>query len=265
MKLKGKRVLITGASSGIGKALALAFAASGAKLVLASRKVESLERVAKKVKNKFPRFMKPLVVPCDVSSAREVQNLVAACISSLDGIDILVNNAGICVYGAAARTELDDYQKIMRVNYFGTLNCMLAAIPQMQRIANTLIVNITSVAAIHGVPYLAAYCASKSAIVALSQSLRAELAPGGPRIMLVYPGYTETDIFVNEKRVGGAKRPEGPYATASEVATAIIRAIKKEKLDLIFTAEGKALSLLQGFSPWLVRKAMEKIAFDLKE
>jgi len=265
MKIEGQRVLITGASSGIGLALSFVFARKGAILALASRRFGRLKEVAQEIYSTFYHIPKPLAIPCDVANRESGRRLIKSCVNHLGGIDILVNNAGISVYGNTERIEVKDFHSIMAVNFFGALHCMLDVIPRMKKQGKGLIVNIASIAAQHGVPYLGAYCASKSALVAVSQSLRAELSKSGISIMIVYPDYTETGIFKNEKNVGGAYRPKGPYYPAPKVGEVIVKAIEDEKRDLFLSPKGRALALFQGLLPWLVEKIMQRIAIELRE
>jgi len=153
----------------------------------------------------------------------------------------------------------------MDVNFFGSIHCILEVLPHMKRRGQGHIVNIASVAAKHGVPYLGAYGAGKAAIVALSQSLRAELSGSGISVVVVYPGYTQTEFFAKEKLVGGGHRPAQPYESPEKVAKAIIRGIKKNKQEIVLSREGKTLSVAQGLLPYIVDKAMARIAHKLKE
>ena len=265
MRIDGTRVIVTGASSGIGRALAIALAESGAVLTLAARRGDRLEEVVREIAERAPSSPPAVAVPCDVSNAADVAVLVGGTVERLGGVDVLVNNAGISVFGEEARTSVDDYRDLMSVNFFGALHLLREVLPFMRRQGSGLIVNVASVAALYGVPYLAAYCASKAALVALSQSLRAELSGSGVRVMIVYPGYTETEIFEREKRVGGARRPPGRYASAADVAEAIIRAIEADARDLYMTARGRALSVLRGLAPPIVERAMRNIARELAD
>lgn len=265
MRIEGQRVIVTGASSGIGRALALALARRGAVLTVASRAADRLEETSREIAAACPDAPAPVAVACDVSSPSDVSALIGSVVERLGAVDVLINNAGISVYGRAELTSADDFLALMSVNFFGALNCIREVLPFMKRRESGLIVNIASVAALHGVPYLAAYGASKAALVSASQSLRAELSGSGVRIMIVYPGYTKTDIFERESRVGGARRPEGSYASADDVAEAIVRAMQAGGHDLILTAQGRTLSVLRGVAPRIVQRAMRKIAQELRE
>jgi short-subunit dehydrogenase len=265
MQLEGKRVLITGASSGIGRALTWEFARSGAVLALAARNESALQKVSCEIGLAFPLLPVPLVTCCDVADSASVRISVEACRDALGGIDVLVNNAGICVYGDSARTPMKDIREVMEVNFFGAIHCIFECMSLMKAAGFGLIVNITSVAAIHGIPYLGAYGASKAALAAIGQSLRAELKGSGISVMNVYPNYTRTALFEHEKNVGGAHRPQPPYADPAEVAGKIVRAIKQNRRDLILSGQGKALFMFQGLVPSLVEKKMKQIADRLRD
>jgi short-subunit dehydrogenase len=261
--LKDTRIIITGASSGIGRALACRMAAEGARLGLVARNRDHLVEVSDHLAKIYPRDQKPLVFACDVSRMLSVSKFIRDFDRHFGGIDIVINNAGTGVYGIVERTMIKDFNRVMAVNYYGAANCMLKALPALKKTGG-LIVNITSVAAMYGVPYLGAYSASKAALVALSQSLRAELSHSGVSIMIVYPGYTQTAFFDHEKKVGGARRPKGHFMSPDKVAEAISKAIIHGRKDLVLSAEGKALTISQRLLPWLVDIAMARIAQRLK-
>jgi short-subunit dehydrogenase len=263
VRIDGKHVIVTGASSGIGRALARSLAARGAVLTLAARRLDRLEELSREIGGRSGGTP-PVAVRCDVSDPDDVSRLVGGTVERLGYVDILVNNAGICVYGEAQRTSVDDFRDMMSVNFYGALHCVREVLPFMLRRGSGLIVNVATVAALHGVPYLAAYGASKAALVALSQSLRAELADTGVRLVIVYPGYTESEIYEREKHVGGARRPEFKYAPTEDVAEAVVRAIESGRRDLVLTAQGKALSVLRGVAPSVVERVMRRIARELR-
>ncbi|UCG94740.1 MAG: SDR family NAD(P)-dependent oxidoreductase, partial [Candidatus Aerophobus sp.] len=237
----------------------------GAMLALTARRLKNLRKVSDEIKDAFPDVQAPLLIPCDVSDKEDAIRLIRKCANHLGGIDILINNAGIGVYGNAELTTLEDFRSVMEVNFFGSVNCILEALPHMKKMGKGLIINIASVAAMHGIPYAGAYSASKAALVALSQSLRAELVKNGISIMVVYPGYTQTNFFNIEKKVGGARRPGGPYAPAKKVARSIIKAIESERRDLVLSLVGKALKFSQSLMPWLADRVMQRIAYKLAD
>jgi short-subunit dehydrogenase len=264
-KIEGKRVLITGASSGIGKALAKEFAARGAVMALTARSKARLEETRDELRAAFPHNAAPHIFPCDVANKKDVNRLIRHCEKKMGGVDVLINNAGIGVYGSATNTVPEDYSSIMSVNFLGAVHCVLGILPLMQKAGEGQIINISSVAALHGIPYLGAYSASKAALSAFCQSLRAELAQANVRVMVVYPGYTQTDFFSKEKKVGGGLRPPGPYASPHKVARAIIQAVKKDKRDLVLSFKGKALYFGRSLFPGLVQRAMLDLTKKLKD
>jgi len=219
----------------------------------------------REIADRFPAAPAAVAVRCDVSNQRDVSTLIGGAIERFGSIDVLVNNAGISVFGDAGRTTLQDYRDVMAVNFLGAVHCMSEALPFMLRRESGLIVNVATVAALHGVPYLGAYGASKAALVSLSQSVRAELDGTGVRVMIVYPGYTDTEIFGVEKKVGGARRPPGQYAPAEGVAEAIARGIESDARDVFLTARGRLLSILRGAAPFVVEHAMRRIARELRD
>jgi len=264
-KIQEARVLITGASSGIGRATAFEFAAKGAKLILTARRFEYLKELAREIKQAFPGITVPLAIRANVTKIKEVKSLIKSSVDHFGGIDILINNAGLGVYGDTERTTIEEFRLLMEVNFMGAVRCILEVLPIMKKENKGLIINIASVAAKHGVPYLGAYSASKAALVALSQSLRAELVDSHVSMMIVYPGYTQTDFFKKEKKLGGAHRPPEPYASPQKVAEAIVKASQRDKRDLVLSMEGKALTFFKHSMPWLVERAMERIALQLRD
>lgn len=265
MRLDGKRALVTGASSGIGAALALALGARGTRLILAARGKSQLQGTASMVALRYPALSPPMVIPCDVADQESVRALIAGASGRMGGLDVLINNAGISVYGLAEYCSTADFERVMAVNFYGPLYATLAALPLMRRQGGGLIVNVASVAALHGVPYLAAYSASKAALATLAQSLRAELHQSGIRLLTVYPGYTRTSLFDREKKLGGARRPRRGYAAPEGVARSIVRAIERDVDELVLSPPGRALSLLRGLLPGLVQRAMRVLAVQLRE
>ena len=265
MRLEGRHVLVTGASSGIGLELARVLCERGAALALASRSQDRLEQVSEELASGNPGAARPLPVACDLSDETSVRALIGTCIETLGTLDVLVNNAGICVYGPVEKTSVSNMRSLLDVNYVGAAQAMLEVLPFMRRQGHGLIVNVSSLAALHGVPYLGAYGASKAALVTLSQSMRVELAGSGVEVMLAYPDYTESAIYENELKVGGAVRPPGPYAPTREVAEAIVRGMESGARELILSSRGKRLSVLSRLAPRLVERRMKALADELRD
>lgn len=264
VRLDGAGIVITGASSGIGRALAEAIARKGGRLVLAARRRGPLAETGEALAG-LGSGGHPLIVPCDVQEDAGVRRLINAAISHLGGIDVLINNAGTCVYGDGIRMTPNDVEWMLRVHVLGPYYGMRAVVPHMRGRGGGLIVNVASIAALHGVPYLSGYGAAKAAQVALSQSLRSELHGTGVHVMVVCPGYTDTNLFESEKNVGGARRPAGRYQSADAVAASIVKAIERGRNDLVLTAEGKLLNLTRSLWPSLVDLVFNRMAARLQE
>jgi short-subunit dehydrogenase len=245
--------------------MAKEFSRRRAVLVLAARDQRALHEVQNDILLAQPECTKPLIADCDISDRESVHKLATSCRDNLGGIDILINNAGTCIYGETTRSAMDDARAVMEVNFFGSLNCMAAFLPMMTAAGHGLIVNIASVAALHGVPYLAAYGASKAALVAYSESLRAELSGTGVTVMNIYPNYIQTPLFDNEKKLGGAHRPAHNYADAANVARQIAAAIESGRNDLVLSGEGKLLFALRGLVPSWIERQMSRMAERLRD
>jgi short-subunit dehydrogenase len=245
--------------------LAWELARRGAACSLAARRIDRLEVLAHRIAASHPGAERPVALCCDVTDQGSVDQAVATAAGRMGGIDLLINNAGISVYGETSRTSVQDLAQLLDVNLLGSVRTVQAVLPHLQRQGKGTIINIASVAAIRGVPYLAGYGASKAALAAYSQSLRAEVARQGIRVQVVYPGYVQTSIFDKEKKLGGARRPRQPYAPADRVARRIVTAIEKETPEVVLGASGRWLALLHGSLPGLVDRAMERLARNLGE
>src|SRR3954447_23740626 len=191
--LKNKTVVITGASSGIGRAAALELARRGANLVLAARRAELLEEVA--------IACRALGVDCrtvvtDVTLRSDCQHLIDVA----GDVDVLINNAGFAIFDAFENAKPDDLESMMQTNYFGAVWCAQAVLPQMLARRRGTIVNVASIAGIMGYARMGGYCATKFAMIGFSEALRDEVIGRGVRVMLVCPGTTDTEFFVKAER-----------------------------------------------------------------
>jgi len=264
MQVAGRTVVITGASSGIGRCLAAEVAARGGTAALVSRREPALRELAEELSRRYPEAPPAVVASADVSDRASVIDALRRVRRARGDIDVLINNAGISIYGPAERTEPEHLRTLLDVNLFGPLHATLAVLPEMRRHDDGVIVNVASVAALRGVPFLGAYGASKAAVAAFGQSLRAELAGTGIRVLNVYPGYTRTPLFEHERRLGGARRPSGPYAEPEEVARAVIRALEGRRTELVLSREGRAMWALARVAPRLLDRALAAVARTLR-
>ena len=195
MKLKDKVAVITGAGRGIGRFISLSFAGEGADLVLAARSRDQLEKVAKDVEKKGRRS---IVVPCDVSSSRDVRRLAETVISDFGKLHILVHSAGISKRSKFSEYADETWMEVIRVNLFGVYLCTKALLPMIQEIGEGRIIMIASTAGKNPVPFNTAYSASKHGLLGLTKSLASELAiTGYPGITVnaICPFFVKTDMF----------------------------------------------------------------------
>lgn len=241
-----KIVIVTGASTGIGRETALAFAAAGANVVAAARNADQLAGLAAAA----PRIV---TVPTDVTRDDDVRRLVEATLAKFGRVDILVNNAGFGIRASVADTGFADAQRLMDVNFFGTLRCIQAVLPQMKQQGSGQIVNVGSVLSLLATPRHSVYCASKFAVRALSDALRIELRGPGIDVILIMPGYTDTPFFENQVRYGGPLRI-GPIKGQhpSKVARTILRACARRQREVVLTAPGKLGAFLKRWCPRLL-------------
>ena len=201
-------ILITGASSGIGKVTCLHLAERGYRVIGSSR---SLERLAALFDEAEERGLKVYGAELDMNSDESVDSVMPALIAQFGSIDALVNNAGFGVWGPVQSLSIDELKTQFEANFFGAVRMIHAVLPGMIERGAGRIVNISSVLGRLGTPFNGAYVASKFALEGISESLRAELAPFGVRVSVVEPGLFETDFQKNEVRAERADDPDMPY------------------------------------------------------
>jgi NAD(P)-dependent dehydrogenase (short-subunit alcohol dehydrogenase family) len=189
-RLEGKTVMVTGAATGIGRAVADRLAAEGARLALTDIQADALERTASELRD---AAVEVVSVPGDIVDPAVSRQLVELAESDLDGLDGLVNNVGILIMKNLEDTTLEDFDRLMHVNCYSQLVAMQAAVPAMRRRGSGAVVNVASVGALVALPNVSAYCPSKSAVVGLTRSAAAEFAPV-IRVNAVCPGGVETDM-----------------------------------------------------------------------
>jgi len=251
MRLRDKTVIVTGASSGIGRETAIAFARADAKLVLASRNEAALNELAAEV---LPLVQRVLVIPTDVTQRVTVDAMAEQAAQEMGSIDILVNNAGVGLNALLAEGSMTNIRRLFEVNVFGALHCIQAVVPYMRRQGSGQIINVSSVAGKIATPRNGAYAATKFALTAISDALRLELADYGITVTTVYPGVTDTPFMNNVLKEVEVPPIPGIVrgVSARRVANAIVRAARWEKREVYVTVTDRMAVGLKNVSPCVV-------------
>ena len=261
----GRVVWITGASSGIGEALALAFAHAGAQLILSGRRTDELERVAAACGR-----LAPFVLPLDLTRPQEFAPAVVQVQRHFGRLDVLVHNAGVGQRALAHETLPAVERAIMEVNYFGPIGLTKAALPLLLASGTGSVVVISSVMAYLGTPRRSAYAASKHALHGWFDSLREEVRPGGLHVGLICPGYVNTNLFAHALTATGAAPARADRGPARGIAPtvcarAILRAVAQRRDEILVGGAEIWAVRLKRFAPrlWsrLLRRAVARGRF----
>jgi short-subunit dehydrogenase len=256
--IRGARILITGASQGIGRALAEEAARRGARVLAAARSWDQLQELADKVRAQGGSLA---IVQADVTQPDDRRRMVEAAQQHLGGLDILINNAGIGATGHFADVGPERLRKIFEVNFFGLTETTRVCLPLLRQGRQPAIVNISSIAGKRGIPARSEYSASKFAVQGFSEALRAELAKDGIDVLVICPGLTATNFSQNmleQKALVPMDHLRG--MTAEQVAVATLRAIEKGRREITLTWQGKLIVWVSRFLPRLAdRIAARKI------
>lgn len=258
-KMNDKVVVITGASSGIGKALAMEFAGRGASVVMAARNSERLEHAAAVVAAKNARV---LSVVADVSSEHDCKALIDKTVDEFGRVDILINNAGISMRALFEDTSLDVIRKLMDINFWGTVYCTKYALPHLLAVKGS-VAGVSSIAGYKGLPGRTGYSASKFAMHGFLETLRIENMKKGLHVLIACPGFTSSNIRNTALNGRGEQQGESPrdetgMMSPEEVAFHIANAIARRKDRLTLTFQGRLTVLLNKFFP----KFMDKQVYN---
>jgi NAD(P)-dependent dehydrogenase (short-subunit alcohol dehydrogenase family) len=263
LDFRGRSVLITGGSRGLGLVVARELAAEGARLTLAARDKAELERARKELDSLGADVS---IAVCDVGVRSEAEALIRNVVERTGTIDVLINNAGVIQVGPVDHMDYADFEHAMAVHFWGPLHTMLAAIPVMRAKGSGRIVNVSSIGGKIGVPHMVPYCASKFALTGLSDSIRGELAKDGIYVTTVCPGLMRTGSPFNawfkgrhrEEFTWFAISDSLPFATidARRAASQLINACRYGEAELVITWPAKLAIVANAVAPEVVAFAM---------
>ncbi|HEY1024981.1 MAG TPA: SDR family oxidoreductase [Sphingobacteriaceae bacterium] len=260
MDLTNKTVIITGASSGIGRACAEEFARRGANLVLAARQYVTLCEITQELESRFG--IKAIAVQCDVASESDCEHLVKQAILTFSRIDVLINNAGISMRALFRDLDLVVLRNLMDVNFWGAVYCTKYAMPELLKNKGS-VVGVSSIAGYRGLPGRTGYSASKFALNGFLEALRVENLKTGLHVMIAAPGFTASNIRNTALAKDGSSHgetsmDEGKMMTAEEVAQIIADGVVKRKRTIVMTTQGKLAVLMNKLAPaWVDKKVYQ--------
>jgi len=259
MELAGKVVVVTGASMGIGEAIAKAFAEEGASLMLLSRDVARAEAARMRI----GLADRTAALACDVRNSEEIDRVLALTLHHFKRVDVWVNNAGRGLMDSVAQVEAPAIHDLFETNFFGAISAMQAVIPVMRQQGGGSIINISSVAGHIPLPFHAAYSATKFALNAMGKGAGVELKKDNIHVLTVCPGYVRTAFSDNAERGKDVKRVRPGRVrgvTAERVARATLRGYMKQKREVIVPWTMHVPVKLYQLFPTLVEMAMERMA-----
>jgi NADP-dependent 3-hydroxy acid dehydrogenase YdfG len=251
--LKNKVIVVTGASSGIGEAMAREYAKMGAKVVMCARREEELRRIASEIESAGGRVA---YAACDVVKEEDCKHLIEVAVEAFGGIDILICNAGLSMRALFDDCDLKVLHRLMDVNFWGTVNCTKYALPWIQKSKGS-IVGISSVAGIHGLPGRTGYSASKYAMTGFLDTIRVENLKKGVHVMTACPGFTASNVRFSALTADGTQQGETPrdeakMMTPEQVAHIVAKGIRRRKRLCLMEWEGRGTHLIKKFFPGLV-------------
>ena len=250
---KDKVVIVTGASSGIGEAIAHEFARNGSKVVLAARSADKLTEIIKELN---AEKLTATFVRTDITKEGDCRKLIESTVELYGTIDILVNNAGVSMRALFLETELKVLHQLMNVNFWGTVYCTKYALPYLIERKGSLI-GVSSVAGFHGLPGRTGYSASKFAMHGFLETIRIENLKKGLHVMIIAPGFTTTAIRKHALLADGSEQGESPrdehkLMPPEYVAKWVLKGIRKKKRNKLLTWDGRLTALFQRILPGLV-------------
>jgi short-subunit dehydrogenase len=256
--LNKKRILLTGASSGIGAVLATLLAQEGADLVLLARRKDRLEEIAKQIHQQFGD-RKVVIVDGDITDAEVRRRAVQTAVEQLGGLDILINNAGMGATALVENTTQETLRRIFEVNFFALIELTQLALPHLKQGTEPMVVNLSSIVGLRGLPHYGVYGAAKFAVAGLSESMRAEVSKYGIDVLVVCPGTTQTEFFdVLYQSTSAPALPNHRPVSSEYVAIRIVRAMKRGTHKIIPYLPAAFLDKMNRLCPrfvdWLMKR-----------
>ncbi|HKB97563.1 MAG TPA: SDR family NAD(P)-dependent oxidoreductase [Terriglobales bacterium] len=258
MEMDGKVVVVTGASMGIGEAIAKVFADEGASVVLLSRDASRAEAA----RHRVGHTDRTLAMACDVRNREDIDRALALTLHHFDRVDVWVNNAGVGIRDSVADMEMSACRELFETNFFGTIACTQSVVPALREAGGGDIINISSVAGHLPVPFMAIYCGSKFAMNAIGKGARLELKRDNINVLTVCPGYVRTGFgeHVVANRQFNVRPQSVQGVTAERVAQAAYRGYRKRKREVVvpwtMIPVIKLYQLFPGLVEWGMAKAM---------
>jgi short-subunit dehydrogenase len=259
MDMTGKVVVVTGASMGIGEAIAKRFADQGASVAFLSRDVSRGEAARQRVGHTD----RTLALACDVRAREEIDRALAQTLAKFGRVDVWVNNAGIGIRDLVAGMDMAACRELFETNFFGALACLQSVVPAIGKAGGGTIINISSVAGHIPVPYMGAYSATKFALNAIGKAARLELKRENINVLTVCPGYVQTDFgtHVISNKVGNVRPKAVKGISAERVARATYDGYRKRKREVIvpwtMIPMVKLYQLLPGLVEWVMGRMMK--------
>ncbi len=257
-EIRGRTIVITGASSGIGAELARRLAARGARLVLGARREDRLAEVARAC---GAAGGEAIFWRADVTVPRDVELLCGAAVERFGRLDVLVNNAGAGHFDPTDALSLERVRAQLEINFISAIHGVRAALPIMRAQGRGHLVFVSSVVQKRGIPFSAAYCASKAALGSYAESLRVELRGSGIDVTTILPGATATEFLAASAGIA-RREPIGPVQTAGEVARAIERAIERPRPEVYTARRLRLVALVNELFPRLADWAVARAALE---
>jgi short-subunit dehydrogenase len=252
--LKGRVAVITGASSGIGRATALLLARQGVRAILGARRADRLQEAVRAIERTGGEAR---ALPTDVTRPEEVKRLVGEAVTSFGRLDILVNNAGLGYFGRLESMPVEEVRYLFDVNVMGTLHGIQAAVPIMRSQRSGHIITVSSVVGKRATPGSGVYSATKAAQVAISESLRLEVADAGIAVSVICPVSTTTEFFETATARSPFKLdPTGPRYSAEQVAEVIVRCARRPRPEVMVYPPARLMVIVNALWPRLMDRVL---------